>query len=58
MKLLWTHRHAIGAAASQTRAPAACTVTSEGGGFDPTLLMGGGAGSPALAAAPESEGPA
>jgi hypothetical protein len=33
----------IGTNASQTRAPAIDTVDREGGGFNPTLCMGGGA---------------
>ena len=41
---LWTDRHAIGAAASRTRAPAAGIVAHEGGGSYPTLELGGGAG--------------
>jgi hypothetical protein len=53
MRRLWTHRRAIGAAASQTRAAALGTVDTEGGGFNPTLLMGGGAGLLPLAAANE-----
>ena len=37
-----TNRHAFGAEASQTCAPAADNVAAVGGGFIPTLLMGGG----------------
>jgi hypothetical protein len=50
---LWRARHAIGAAASQTRAESTDTVDTEGGGFSPTLLMGGGAGLLLLGAAHE-----
>jgi len=39
---LGTNRHAFDAEASQTRAPAAGKVFAVGGGFIPTLLMGGG----------------
>jgi hypothetical protein len=53
---LWTDRHAIGATASRFCASATGTVDTEGGGFNPTLLMGGGAGLFALAAAYESGG--
>ena len=53
---VWTNRHAIGAAASQTRAPKPGTVTSEGGGFNPTLLLGGGAGSSVQAARRQEAG--
>jgi hypothetical protein len=42
--LLWRNRHGIGTAASHTRAPAAPSILSEGGGFNPTLDVGGGAG--------------
>jgi hypothetical protein len=40
---LWTKGHAVGAFQSQTGAPCAGIVDAEGGGFDPTLSMGGGA---------------
>ena len=39
-----TNRHAFGAEASRTRAPAAGNVIAVGGGFIPTLQMGGGVG--------------
>ena len=39
-----TNRHEIGAPASQTGALKRRIVTSEGGGFNPTLNLGGGAG--------------
>jgi hypothetical protein len=39
---LWTNRHTFGTAASQTRAPAAATVSAEGGGTTTPTLMGGG----------------
>jgi hypothetical protein len=42
--LVWSNRHALGAPASQTRAPAPGIVTAEGGGFIPTLTVGGGVG--------------
>jgi hypothetical protein len=41
---LWANRHGVGAPTSQTRAPSRGIVATEGGGFNPTLLMGGGAG--------------
>jgi hypothetical protein len=40
---LWVNRHDAGAPTSQTRAPSRAIVATEGGGFNPTLLMGGGA---------------
>jgi hypothetical protein len=39
-----TNRHGIGTRASHTRAPLAPSILSEGGGFNPTLDLGGGAG--------------
>jgi hypothetical protein len=39
---LWTNRHTFGAPASQTRAPAAVSVSAEGGGTTTPTLMGGG----------------
>jgi hypothetical protein len=39
---LWTNRHAFGTPASQTRAPAAASVSAEGGGTTTPTLMGGG----------------
>jgi hypothetical protein len=36
----------LGTNASQTCVPATGTVDGEGGGFNPTLCMGGGAGFP------------
>jgi len=44
--VLWANRHDVGAPTSQTRAPSLGIVATEGGGFNPTLLMGGGAGVP------------
>jgi hypothetical protein len=43
---LWTNRHGTGAHASQTGAPKPANVSAEGGGFIPTLSMGGEAGIP------------
>jgi hypothetical protein len=43
--LQWTNRNTVGADPSQTRAQSLDTVTSEGGGFSPSLELGGGAGS-------------
>jgi hypothetical protein len=43
--VLWTNRHTTGAVRSRTRASEAGIVIAEGGGFYPTLFMGGGAGS-------------
>ena len=43
---LWANRHGVGALGTQTRAPSLGIVATEGGGFNPTLLMGGGAGVP------------
>jgi hypothetical protein len=40
---VWTNRHGTGANASQTGAPKAGSVSAVGGGFFPTLSMGGGA---------------
>ena len=40
---LWSNRHGLGAAASQTRAPERGIVAAEGGGLLPTLFSGGGA---------------
>jgi hypothetical protein len=42
--LVWTNRHGTGANASQTGAPKPGSVSAVGGGFFPTLSMGGGAG--------------
>jgi hypothetical protein len=39
---LWTNRHSFGAPASQTRAPAAASVSAEGGGTTTPTLRGGG----------------
>jgi hypothetical protein len=44
-RLQWTNRNTLGADASRTRAHFPDIVTSEGGGFNPTLELGGGAGS-------------
>jgi hypothetical protein len=41
---LGTNQHQLGAPASQTRAPERGIVTNEGGGFNPTLSLGGAAG--------------
>jgi hypothetical protein len=41
---LSSNRHAFGAQPSQTRESTAGIVTTEGGGFVPTLDVGGGAG--------------
>jgi hypothetical protein len=38
----WTNRHTFGTPASQTRAPAAASVSAEGGGTTTPTLMGGG----------------
>jgi hypothetical protein len=43
---LWADRQGVGALGTQTRAPSLGIVATEGGGFNPTLLMGGGAGVP------------
>ena len=43
--VLWTNWHTTGAVLTRTRAPKAGIVIAEGGGFYPTLFMGGGAGS-------------
>jgi hypothetical protein len=43
--VLWTNWHTTGAVRTRTRAPKAGIVIAEGGGFYPTLCMGGGAGS-------------
>jgi hypothetical protein len=40
----WTHRHTVRAGPAQTRANFGDIVTTEGGGFSPTLELGGGAG--------------
>jgi len=40
------NRHEPGTCESQTRAPKPGIVTGEGGGFNPTLNLGGGAGFP------------
>ena len=45
---MWTKRHAVGATRSQTRASLVGIVSAEGGGFIPTLLLGGGAGFPRI----------
>jgi hypothetical protein len=42
--LVWKNRHGTGANASQTRARKLGNVFAVGGGFIPTLSMGGGAG--------------
>jgi hypothetical protein len=39
---LWTNRHASGASPAQTCAPAAASVSAEGGGTTTPTLMGGG----------------
>jgi hypothetical protein len=41
---VWTNRRETGASASQTGAPKPDNVSAVGGGFFPTLSMGGGAG--------------
>jgi hypothetical protein len=41
---MWTNAHAVGAKRSQTRTSLASIVSAEGGGFTPTLFLGGGAG--------------
>jgi hypothetical protein len=41
---VWTNRHGTGAGGSQTGARKASNVSAVGGGFFPTLSMGGGAG--------------
>ena len=41
-------RHEFGTRESQTRAPKRGIVTNEGGGFNPTLSLGGGAGFPGI----------
>jgi hypothetical protein len=43
---VWANRQGVGALWTQTRAPSVGIVATEGGGFNPTLLMGGGAGVP------------
>jgi hypothetical protein len=43
---LWANRHTVGALQSQTRAQSPGNFDAEGGGFNPTLLMGGGAETP------------
>jgi hypothetical protein len=48
---LWTDRHAIGTDPSLTRAPKPGIVAIEGGGFNPTRSLGGGAGLLSLAEA-------
>jgi hypothetical protein len=45
-RALWANRQGVGALGTQTRAPSLGIVATEGGGFNPTLLMGGGAGVP------------
>ena len=42
--LVWRNRHGTGANASQTGARKPGNVSAVGGGFIPTLSMGGGAG--------------
>ena len=42
------NRHEFGTRESQTRAPKPGIVTNEGGGFNPTLYLGGGAGFPGI----------
>ena len=39
---LWTNRHTVGTGPSQTCAPAAASVSAEGGGTTTPTLMGGG----------------
>jgi len=39
---LWTNRLTFGAPTTQTRAPAAASVSAEGGGTTTPTLMGGG----------------
>ena len=39
---LWKNRRTFGTPASQTRAPAAASVSAEGGGTTTPTLMGGG----------------
>jgi hypothetical protein len=41
---VWTNWHETGAGGSQTRALNLGSVSAVGGGFFPTLSMGGGAG--------------
>jgi hypothetical protein len=41
---VWTNRDGIGATGSQTGAPSPGNVSAVGGGFIPTLSMGGGMG--------------
>jgi hypothetical protein len=43
--VLWTNWHITGAVRTRTRASNAGIVIAEGGGFYPTLFMGGGSGS-------------
>ena len=45
---VWRDRHEPGTRESQTRAPKPGIVTDEGGGFNPTLKLGGGAGFPEI----------
>jgi len=45
---LCRNRHEPGTPGSYTRAPKPGIVTSEGGGFNPTLNLGGGAGFPGI----------
>jgi hypothetical protein len=41
---VWTNRHGTGADGSQTGAPKPGSVSAVGGGFFPTLSVGGGVG--------------
>jgi hypothetical protein len=41
---VWTNPHALGAKQTQTRVSPADILSAEGGGFIPTLFLGGGAG--------------
>jgi hypothetical protein len=45
---VWRDRHEPGTRESQTCAPKPGIVINEGGGFNPTLDLGGGAGFPEL----------
>ncbi len=42
VRALWTDRHGLGLKPSHTCAPGTGSVTGEGGGFNPTLGLGGG----------------
>ncbi len=50
------NRHELGTRESQTRAPKPGIVTNEGGGFNPTLDLGGGAALPGIDRQPLGEG--